>query len=110
MEVHRATKIHNSKKGKRETKKTLAMAPTYPFCTIGTNIETKAVNFTSLANFLRRYRVNKKTRIIVGTVLEVEIGPEVTALGRRRTFVVKGGHHQHKECQSPHSGTSLYCY
>ena len=32
--------------------------------------------------------MNKKTRILVGTVLEVEIGPKATALGRRRTFVV----------------------
>ena len=29
-----------------------------------------------------------KTRILVDTVLEVEIGPKATALGRRRTFVV----------------------
>ena len=35
-----------------------------------------------------RYRANKKTRILVGTVLEVEIGLKETALGRRRTFVV----------------------
>ena len=32
---------------------------------------------------------NKKTsRIIVGAVLEVEIGPRADASGRRRTFVV----------------------
>ena len=31
---------------------------------------------------------NKKYRINVGTILEVEIGPKVTALGRRRTFVL----------------------
>ena len=32
--------------------------------------------------------MNKKTRIIVGTVIKVDIGPKATALGRRRTFVV----------------------
>ena len=32
--------------------------------------------------------MNKKTRILVGAFLEVEIGPKATALGRRRTFVV----------------------
>ena len=37
---------------------------------------------------LRRYKANKKTRVLVGTVLEVEIGKKATALGRRRTFVV----------------------
>ena len=37
---------------------------------------------------MRHYGANKKTRILVGTFLEVEIGPKATALGRRRTFVV----------------------
>ena len=32
--------------------------------------------------------MNKKTRILVDIVLEVEIGTKATALGRRRTFVV----------------------
>ena len=32
--------------------------------------------------------MNNKTRILVGTVLEVEIGPNTTALGRRRNSVV----------------------
>ena len=64
------------------------MAPTDPRCTIGSNIQTKAVHVTSLAECSRRYGANKKTRILVGTVLEVEIGPKATALGRRRTFVV----------------------
>ena len=49
MEVHRGTKIYDSKKGKKETKKTLVMAPTDPRCTIGTKIYTKAVHVTSLA-------------------------------------------------------------
>ena len=35
-----------------------------------------------------RYRDNKKIIILVGTLLEVEIGPKATALGRRKTFVV----------------------
>ena len=87
MEVHRGTKLHNSKKGGKETKKTLAMAPTDPCYTIGTRIETKAVHVNSLAKCSRRYRVNKKTIIPVGTVLEVEIGPRETVLGRLRTFV-----------------------
>ena len=64
------------------------MAPTNPRCTIGTNIKTKAVYFTSLAECSRLYGAKKKTRIIVGTVLEVEIGTKATVLGRRRTFVV----------------------
>ena len=33
-------------------------------------------------------RSKQETKILVGTVLEVEIGPKATALGRRRTFVV----------------------
>ena len=37
---------------------------------------------------LRLYIANKKTRILIGTVIEVEIGPKATELGRRRTFVV----------------------
>ena len=59
-----------------------------PCCTIGTKIKTKTVHVTSLADYSRRYRANKKTIIIVGTVLEAEIGPKATTLGRRRTFVV----------------------
>ena len=46
------------------------------------------MHITSLAECSRRYGANKKTRILVGTVLEVEIGPKATALGRRRTFFV----------------------
>ena len=64
------------------------MAPTNPHCTIGTNIDTKAVHVTSLANYSRPYGENKKTRILVVTVLEVGIGPKATALGRRRAFFV----------------------
>ena len=64
------------------------MAPTDPRCTIGTKIKTKAVRVTSLDNCLRCYGANKKTIILVGTVLEVEIGLKATALGRRRNFVV----------------------
>ena len=54
----------------------------------------------------------ERTRILVGTVLEVEIGPKATALGRRMNFfccnilpwriIHEGGNHQHKECQ-PHT-------
>ena len=43
---------------------------------------------TSLAECLRRYRANKKTRIIVDTVVEVEIGSKATIFGRCRHFVV----------------------
>ena len=64
------------------------MAPSDPRCTTRTKIDTKAVHVTSLAEFLKRYGANKKTIILVGTVLEVEIGLKATALGRRRNFVV----------------------
>ena len=37
---------------------------------------------------MRRYGANKKTIILVGAVIEVEIGPKAAALGRRRDFVV----------------------
>ena len=67
----------------------LAMAPTDPRCTIGTKIETKAVHVTSLDELSRSYGENKKTGIIVGTVLEVEIGPKATVLGRRSTFLLQ---------------------
>ena len=78
----------HDKKGRKRYKKTLAVAPTDPRCTIGTNINTKAVHVTSLAKCSRRYGANKKIIILVGTVLEVEIGLKANALGRRRTFVV----------------------
>ena len=65
------------------------MAPNDPHCTIGTNIYTKAVHVTPLAEFKRCDIGNKKTIILVGTVLEVKIGLKATALGRRRTFFVK---------------------
>ena len=78
------TKIHYLKK----SKKTLPMAPSNLCCTIGTKIDTKAVLVTSLAKFPRLYGGNKKTRILVGTVLDVEIGPKATTLVRRRTFAV----------------------
>ena len=64
------------------------MAPSDPRCTIGNNIDTKAVHVTSLSDFPRRYGANKKTIILVGTVLEVEIGPKAASLDRRRDFVV----------------------
>ena len=86
--MHRGTKIHDSEKGKKETKRRFAMSPTNPRCNIRNKIETKAVHVTSLAECSRRYGANKKTIIIVGTILEVEIGLKATALGRQRTFVV----------------------
>ena len=64
------------------------MAPTDPCCNIRKNINTKAVHITSLVECSRRYGANRKTRIIVGTVLEVEIGPKATALVRCRTSFV----------------------
>ena len=64
------------------------MALTNPRCNSRNKIKTKAVHVTSLDKCLRRYRANKKTIIIVDTVLEVEIGPKATALGRCRNFVV----------------------
>ena len=88
MEVHRGTKIHDSKKGRKETKRRSQWRRPIHAVPIGTNVYTKVVHVTSLAECLRRYRANKKTRIIVDTVLEVGIGPKATAFGRRRTFVV----------------------
>ena len=75
-------------KGRKRDKKMLAIAPTNPRCTIGTKIMTNAMHVTSLAECSRRYGGNNKTRIIFGSVLEVETGPKATALGRRRTFIV----------------------
>ena len=46
------------------------------------------MHVTSLAKCSKRYGANKKNIIIFGTILEVEIGPKATALGRSRTFVV----------------------
>ena len=42
----------------------------------------------SLTECSRYYGANNKTRVIVGTVLEVEIGPKATTSGRCRNFVV----------------------
>ena len=64
------------------------MAPTDPHCTIGNNIDTNAMHVTSLEKCSRRYGAKNKTRIIVGTVFEEEIGPKETELGRCRTFIV----------------------
>ena len=83
--MHQNTRLE---KGRKIDKNTLVMAPTDPRCTIGTKIKTKAVHVTSMSECLRRYGANKKNIIIIGTVLEVEIGLKATALGRRRTFLV----------------------
>ena len=64
------------------------MAPTDPRRTIGTKIDTKAVHVTSLEKRFKRYEVNKNTRILIVTVLEVKIGMKATELSRRRNFVV----------------------
>ena len=37
---------------------------------------------------MRHYGANKKNRILIDAVLELEIVPKVTTLGKRRTFVV----------------------
>ena len=68
------TKIHDSKK----SKKMLAMAPPDPRCTIVINIEANTLIVASMDGFLSRYIVNKKTRILVRTFLEVEIRPKAT--------------------------------
>ena len=60
------------------------MVLTNPSFTIG----TKAVYVTSLAKCSRHSGANRKTRILLGTVLKVEIGLNATALVRRRTLVV----------------------
>ena len=80
--------IGHTNKLLKKLKKTLTMAPSNPRCNIRTKVDIKAVIVTSLDECLRRYGENKKTIIIVGTILEVEIGPKATALGRCRTFVV----------------------
>ena len=64
------------------------MAPPDPRCTLGTKIDTKDVPVTSLAKCSRCYGANKKTRIFIGTVCEVEIGPNVNTSSRCRAFVV----------------------
>ena len=64
------------------------MAPPDPRCTIGTKIDTKAVFVTSLDECSRHYRVNKKNIILVGIVLEVEIGLKATKLDWRRNFFI----------------------
>ena len=66
----------------------LVMTPPDTRCTIGTNIEAKAVLITSLYECSIQYRYNKKTRIFVVTVLAVEIGPNATTSGRSRTFFI----------------------
>ena len=65
------------------------MAPSDLCCTIGTNVDTKVVLVTSLAECSKRYRDKKKTIIIIGTVLDVEICPKVTTLGRRRNVLIE---------------------
>ena len=55
-------------------KKMLATEPPDPFCIIGTNVDTKVVLDTSLDKCSKRYRDKKKTIILIGTVLDVEIG------------------------------------
>ena len=66
----------------------IATAPTDTRYTIITKIKTKAVHVTSLVECSRRYRAKTKTGIPFGTVLEMEIGPKATTLGRRRAFSV----------------------
>ena len=57
----------------RKLKKTLAMAPPNPRCTIGTKIETNTFSFTSLTECSKRYGANKKIKILFGDVLEVKV-------------------------------------
>ena len=47
------------------------MGPPDPRCTIVTKIEVDAVIVASLYDSSRRYGANNKTRILVGTVIEV---------------------------------------
>ena len=86
--MHRGTKIRDLKKGKKRQKRHSRWRQPIQDVPIATKIEANDVLVTSLAECLRRYGANKKTSILVGTVLEVEIGPKANALGRRRTFVV----------------------
>ena len=64
------------------------MSLTNPCCAIGTNLDTKAVHVTSMDECLRHNGDNKKSIILVGTILEVEIGPKANALVRQRNFFV----------------------
>ena len=66
----------------------LAVTPPDLRCTIRAKIDTKAVLVTSLDYLVRCYGKNKKTRIIVGTFLEVEIRPKSTTSGMCRAFDV----------------------
>ena len=66
----------------------LAVSTPDPRCTIRIKIDTYGMLVTSLAECSRCYRANKKTRILVGTVLDVEMFPKATTSVRRRTFVV----------------------
>ena len=66
----------------------LTMAPPDPCYTIRTKIEASAVFVTSLSEFSRRYRYNKKTIILIDNIREVEIGLKATTSGRCRTFFV----------------------
>ena len=88
MEVHRGTKIHDPKKGEKETK----IRPQWRRPINAVPLEPRSiprpVHVTSLAECSMRYGANKNTSILLGTVIEVEIGPKATALGRRRNFVV----------------------
>ena len=88
MEVHRGTKIHDSKKGEKETKRRSRWRR--PIHAVPSEPRPRPRPCMSLhwPNDRGATERTKKTRILVGTVLEVEIGPKATALGRRRTFVV----------------------
>ena len=66
----------------------LVMALPDPHYTIRTKIFSKAVLVTSLAQCPRRYGANTKTGILVGTVLEVKVGPKEITLGSRRSYVI----------------------
>ena len=89
VEMHRGTKIHDSKKGEKETKRWLRWSqpihavpsePRYrprPCMSLHWPSSKGATEWTRYSEFF------------VGTVLKVEIGPKATALGRRSTFVVK---------------------
>jgi hypothetical protein len=60
------------------------MAPVNPKRTPGAAIHVKALSITSLAECSRRYGVKKKTKLLTGTVLRVELR---TTGGRRSTWI-----------------------
>ena len=87
-EVHRGTKIHYSKKGQRIDEKDACNGAN--LSTLYHQNQDRYQGYTCHFNdqFLEELRSKQKKQNSCGTDFEVEIGTKMTALGRRRTFVV----------------------